>query len=262
MYFQVCLWYFRGFIFLSYQVQVHVLQVFKVNFSWVTRHCVFSISRRNSSPNDEDYDSFDDVIEPALRFSPSSHGRYGNAYNSKDESVNNNNDLASRFIATARERSAVTAFRRQRGDGSVDEESRRRDLTPRRAESLDRRPLVRSSTFERNADVIAKRVSTSFDSLDSPPRSRRLLHQASTASSTTEMSGLVRRIHGMKIVSVTPETSVWRHQFDLWHMTQPHHSLRFFLLFAIIYRKCYRVVLCCRSEHTSRENVDVFVEKI
>ena len=173
--------------------------------------CFSLSSRQNSSPtNEEDYDSFDDVIEPTLRFSPSSHGRYGNPYHTKEESLNNNNDLSSRLdarVAAAHERSVASNFRRHRGEGSVDEESRRRDVMPRRAESLDRRPLVRSSTFERNADVIAKRVSSSFDSLDSPPRSRRLIHQASTTSST-EMSGLVRRIHGMKIVSVTPETSV------------------------------------------------------
>ena len=174
------------------------------------------------SPNNEDYDHFDVIDPPPSRYSPHSHHHHhrSSPIQYKSNELLNNNEYAHRHDNRYGSNTAVAlsnttptdrnhAFRRHRGDVNYDEEFRRRQYQQRRSESLDRKPLVRSSTFEKNSDF-QKRVSSSFDSLDSPPRSRRstLQPQMSTASSSTEMSGLVRRVHGMKIVSVTPETSV------------------------------------------------------
>ena len=96
-------------------------------------------------------------------------------------------------------------FRRHK-DINYDEEQRRN--VPRRSESLDRRQLTRNSTFDKNSEF-NKRVSSSFDSLDSPPRSPKAsVAQCGVSSSHSDMSGLVRRVQGMRIVSLTPETSV------------------------------------------------------
>ena len=171
-----------------------------------------------ASPNNEDYDHFD-VIEPpptSSRYSPhsprqpspvqySSNELLNSEYSHRPTALNSEYSHRPTPLNTPKDR----GFRRHRADVNYDEESlRRREYGSRRSESLDRKPLVRSATFDRNSDF-AKRVSSSFDSLDSPPRTRRtLVTQLSTASSSAEMSGLVRRVHGMKIVSVTPETSV------------------------------------------------------
>ena len=160
-----------------------------------------------ASPNNEDYDHFD-VIEPpptSSRYSPHSPRQPSPVQYSSNELLNSEYSHRPTPLNTPKDR----GFRRHRADVNYDEESlRRREYGSRRSESLDRKPLVRSATFDRNSDF-AKRVSSSFDSLDSPPRTRRtLVTQLSTASSSAEMSGLVRRVHGMKIVSVTPETSV------------------------------------------------------
>ena len=160
-----------------------------------------------ASPNNEDYDHFD-VIEPpptSSRYSPHSPRQPSPVQYSSNELLNSEYSHRPTPLNTPKDR----GFRRHRADVNYDEESlRRREYGSRRSESLDRKPLVRSATFDRNSDF-AKRVPSSFDSLDSPPRTRRtLVTQLSTASSRAEMSGLVRRVHGMKIVSVTPETSV------------------------------------------------------
>ena len=123
--------------------------------------------------------------------------------------VNRNNTEPTRHHSGGSSGSSSHAhgFRRHR-DINYDEEQRKY----RRSESLDRKQVIRSTTFDKNSDF-NKRVSSSFDSLDSPPPTRKdppLLTCGSNMSSVShsDMIGLTRRVQGMRMVSITPETSV------------------------------------------------------
>lgn len=131
---------------------------------------------------------------------------------------NNNEDYVDNRLAmeTAKQQhfNHAHGFRRHR-DINYDEEQRK--LALRRSESLDRKHVIRSTTFDKNSDF-NKRVSSSFDSLDSPPSTPKppvppappaSLYSASNSSSShSDMAGLSRRVQGLRIVSLTPETSV------------------------------------------------------